>query len=103
MKLYKNNLKNAGSVDALTLTALRMDPMTNFLVLGSLLASPFCVCPFCSWASSVVSKGLLSVSISPSSRAIFSPLKLGFSYKTHLSEREQQKQPTSYLAISLFC
>lgn len=76
----------------LTLTALRIDPMMNLLVgLTSVCASlfsPFCSlpswCPFCSCSSGGLN-GHVS-SMSPSSRAIFSPLKLRFSYSTHLGE-----------------
>lgn len=85
----------------LTLTALRTDPIMNLLpglvsVWASVVSpfcSPFCpspsFCPFCSSSSGGL-KGQVS-SMSPSSRAIFSPLKLGFSYSTHLGERAMQR------------
>lgn len=80
----------------LTRTALRMDPMMNrragVLSIGSSCVSPpFSLTSFTPFSSEGL-KGQVS-SMSPSSRAIFSPLKLGFSYRTHL-KGEELRSPT---------
>lgn len=110
--LYTYNYHQTEQLHAsLTLTARRIDPMMNLLAglfsaCSSLLSpscSPFCPspsfcspssCPFCS-CSSAGPNGYV-ISMSPSSRAIFSPLKLGFSYSTHLKRgrRGQRKRKT---------
>lgn len=77
----------------LTLTALRMDPMMNFGADSGFGGSsgPFCTpssCPFC-WCSGRP-KGHV-ISMSPSSKANFSPLKFGFSYRTHLETAKRRE------------